>query len=171
MKRTLITVILIISICVSLKAQIYLGAKGGVAVANFSNMKKETKPSTGYKVGLSFQYMFTDFGVESGAYIKQVGINDSKGILSGKNSDFIPVSMEVQPKYFELPISLVYKYKLAGNLKLCINGGGYLSYGYGGGGIISYSTGFLDWVGLSSKANINENKIIFSQKSYCKTSD
>ncbi len=133
-------------------AQFSIGAKAGITISNFSNITSETDSDVGYKAGISAQYMFSKLGVESGIYVKQIGIADSEGMLLGKDNVGIPVSMEVQPKYVDIPISLIYKFPITENLRLTVNGGGYLAFGYGGGGIISYPDGSF---GISAFDDIN----------------
>lgn len=153
MRKAVILFLLVIT-TVTTHAQFSIGAKGGITVSIFSNVEN-VESDCGYKAGLSAQYMFSRWGIESGIYLTQVGIADSKGFLPGVKTTDVPVSMEVAPRYVEIPVSVVYKLPVTGNISLTVNGGGYVAYGYSGGGLISLNDG-TGSVGVTVfKDNIN----------------
>jgi hypothetical protein len=136
MKKYFIT---FICLCAAVNgfAQFSIGAKAGLAVSDFHNAY-ETKANTGFKAGLSLQYMFSEWGLQSGVYFKKVGVANSKGYLPSNTSVLpLPVFMETSLEYFEIPLVLVYKYPIAQNVKIGINAGAYLGIGYGGKVIVN----------------------------------
>ncbi|MDR0748986.1 MAG: PorT family protein [Tannerellaceae bacterium] len=129
-------------------AQFSIGAKAGLAVSDFHN-GYETKANAGFKAGLSLQYMFSEWGLQSGVYFKKVGVADSKGFLPS-NSSALPLalSMERRLEYVEIPLTVVYKYPVDRHVKVEIHAGPYLGIGCGG-------TGVLDVDGLYTSVGID----------------
>ncbi|MDR2921399.1 MAG: PorT family protein [Tannerella sp.] len=127
--------IIFIFICLPLNnfAQLYIGIKGGLTISDFSNVSTTYK-NTGYKIGASVQYMFSTWGIQSGIYTTEKGVASSRGYLHEEK--FYPVSLEISPRYLELPISAVYKIPVDRNVNIEINLGGYLAYGIGGRGLL-----------------------------------
>jgi hypothetical protein len=131
--------VMLICLCATVHgfAQFSIGAKTGLVVSDFHNAY-ETKANAGFKAGLSLQYMFSEWGLQSGVYFKKVGVANSKGYLpSNSNVLPLPVSMETSLEYFEIPLALVYKYPIDRNVKIGINAGAYLGIGYGGKVIVN----------------------------------
>jgi hypothetical protein len=148
MKKYFIT---LICLCVTVHsfAQFSIGAKAGLAVSDFHNAY-ETKANAGFKAGLSLQYMFSQWGLQSGVYFKKVGVADSKGYLPSNSSALhLPVSMETSLEYFEIPLTVVYKYPIDQHVKIGIHAGAYLGMGYGGKVIIRLD-GLQESFGISA---------------------
>ncbi len=142
MKKILLLIV-VIGLSVNCYSQLSLGVKGGVTFADLHIKDGDTEMRLRYKFGLSAQYMFSNIGIESGLYLKEIGTKRSHGVLlrkEGNGSEF--VSMEdVKLRYLELPVSAVYKIPLKEHLLLSFNAGCYLAYGIESSGILAYPKG------------------------------
>jgi hypothetical protein len=136
MKRCFLT---LICLCATVHgfAQFSIGAKAGLAIADF-HPDYITNSKTGFKAGLSLQYMFSEWGLQSGVYFKEVGISHSRGVVryDGDPNKLYLTTMKSSLEYFEIPLTAVYKYPIDQHVKIGIHAGPYLGIGYGGSGFI-----------------------------------
>jgi hypothetical protein len=132
MKKYFIT---LICLCATVHgfAQFSIGAKAGLAVSDF-HPAYITNSKTGFKAGLSLQYMFSEWGLQSGIYFKEVGVSHSRGFVrfDGDPYKLYLTTMEPSLEYFEIPLTVVYKYPIDRHVKIGIHAGPYLGIGYGG---------------------------------------
>jgi hypothetical protein len=142
MKKLLFTVFLGM-IAVSSYSQFSVGAKAGMVVSTFSGVKTETKAAVGYKAGLSAQYLFSRWGVQSGFYLSEAGLAYSEGLWPNRNDGMNLINLNFALKYFEIPLSVVYKYPIDNRLKLTFNAGGYFAFKHSGNGTIRYDNGAI----------------------------
>jgi hypothetical protein len=140
MKRIIFVIVFGI-IATSLYSQFSIGAKAGMTISGFSNIRTETRAGTGYKAGLSAQYMFSRWGVQSGVYLSETGISYSEGLLPNKTGGAHFAILEATPKYLEVPLCAVYKYAVDDHVKLTFSAGVYYACGYGGGGTVRFDNG------------------------------
>ncbi|MDR0430750.1 MAG: PorT family protein [Tannerellaceae bacterium] len=167
MKKYFIT---LICFCATVNsfAQFSIGAKAGLVIADF-HPTYITNSKTGFKAGLSLQYMFSEWGLQTGAYFKEVGISHSRGFVryDGDPENLHLTTMKSNLEYFEIPLTLVYKYSIDQHVKIGIHAGPYLSIGYGGSAVIhieDIQSGFSvdsfedDWI-----SNVNEQRVIKKQ--------
>jgi hypothetical protein len=124
-------------------AQFFAGAKSGLVISTFTDVYKPT-PHIGYKVGVSGGYMFSNLGLETGIFMKEVGIESSEGYLPTIDGISVDVSAHIPAVYFEIPLSLLYKISIAEKVSLRLNGGCYLACGSYGNGYYTYYANSLN---------------------------
>jgi len=131
-KRKIWLVGLFMVVAISAHAQLDWGIKAGLNLSTFSGFKApapevEQSMTYGFHAGLAVQYMFTpQVGIESGLFYT---------VLGSKITGTVPVQKGVctfNPSYIQLPVSLLYKFKLADDLYLYPSLGLYAGYGIGG---------------------------------------
>ncbi|MDR2120090.1 MAG: PorT family protein [Tannerella sp.] len=149
--KKLITLLFFCAVVTGLHAQLSVGAKTGLAVSDFSHAN-ESSAKTGYKLGVSLEYMFSSrWGIQSGVYTTEIGISNSCGyapLVNVPENYAGTVTLKLSPRYFEIPISAVYKYPVDENVRIGVNAGIYMAYGYSGGGSLREE-------GLESKHGLN----------------
>jgi len=134
MKRKEIIILLFLSFAMYTQSQITWNAKAGINLSRVTSLDNvDLKP--GYQLGVGADYFFNErWGVQSSLMLISKGFN-SKGDytfpfepeLNVKSYDVTENSM-----YIEIPLMLAHRITLAKNVKLVLNGGGYISYGIGG---------------------------------------
>lgn len=140
MKR-IIFLVLFGMVAVSMYPQLSFGVKTGLTVSSFSNIETKIKANTGYKAGVSIEYMFSRWGVNSGVYLSKTGVAYSEGLLQSKDNIAGFAVMEISPQYITIPLSAVYKIPIDNQIKLSFNAGLYFGYGISGKGFIRYDNG------------------------------
>ncbi|MDR1624248.1 MAG: PorT family protein [Tannerellaceae bacterium] len=121
-------------------AQFYVGPNAGLVVSNFKN-EYETEPGVGYMAGVSARYMFSCWGLKSGIYKIKKGVAISRGMVEvpGYTLDdthLLNLSSQISLSYIEVPLSLTYMIPIERNIKLELNTGTYIAWGYESSGTL-----------------------------------
>lgn len=142
MKKLILLSLLLITVTAQASAQFFVGAKAGLIVSTFTEVYMPT-PHISYRAGVSGGYMLSPkLGIESGIYMKQIGIEDSEGYMPAIDRPSVDTRTHIPAVYFEMPLSLLYKISIAENVKIRFNGGIYAAYGsYGNGSYTYYPDG------------------------------
>ena len=130
---------ILMTVVITANAQLDLGIKAGVNLSAFSGFvapvsEVEQSNVLGFHAGLTLQYMFTSkMGIESGLLYSVLG-SKITGTLPNVKGE-----CTFNPSYLQLPVSLLYKFKLADDLYLYPSLGLYAGYGMGGNWKAVYS--------------------------------
>jgi hypothetical protein len=120
-------------------AQFYVGANAGLVVSNFKN-EYGTEPGVGYMAGVSARYMFSCWGLKSGIYNIEKGVAISRGMMEipdyALDDHLLDLSSQISLSYMEVPLSLTYMIPIERNIKLELNTGAYIAWGYKGSGVL-----------------------------------
>lgn len=100
------------------------GFKAGVNLSNFGGDLKDTKSTLRYRVGLT-----TDIALTNNLFIFTGLDFQTKGAKYASKSTS---DAKYNPVYVQLPVMIGYKFDVAANTKLVVNGGAYASYGFAG---------------------------------------
>jgi hypothetical protein len=135
--KKLITLLILCAAVTGSHAQLSVGVRTGLAVSDLSHAN-ESSVKTGYKLGVALEYMFSpSWGIQSGVYATEAGISNSYGyapVVHVPENYSGTVALKLSPRYFEIPLSAVYKYPVDNSVSIGISAGGYVAYGYAGGG-------------------------------------
>ena len=123
---------ILFTVVITANAQLDWGIKAGVNLSAFSGFvapasEVEQSILSGFHAGLTMQYMFTSqMGIETGLLYSILG-SKITGTLPNVKGE-----CTLSPSYLQLPVSLLYKLKLADDLYLYPSLGLYAGYGMGG---------------------------------------
>ena len=127
MKRILL-VLLLVLFTVSVNAQFSVGIRGGLNLSSIQNFEPfELKSKASFHAGVFGRYMFdTSLGIETGLYYSALG-----GKYGGNNDNY-NYKLTLNPDYLQVPVSVLYGFKLGDDITLFPAIGIYLGYGIGG---------------------------------------
>jgi len=161
--RKILMISLFMAMAITANAQLEWGMKAGLNLSTFSGLEAyadsaELTFQPGLHAGLTIQYMFTpQLGIETGLLYSMLGTKMTEYAFYGKGSlpsisddvnlDYAECSFN--PSYLQLPVSLLYKFKLADDLYLYPSLGLYFGFGIGGDG--KWTVGYRDRVLIFSE--------------------
>jgi len=125
MKKMLLLMLLVL-FTISVNAQFSVGVRGGLNLSSIQKFEPfELKSKASFHAGVFGRYMFdTSLGIESGIYYSALG-----GKYVDNSSDF---ELTLNPNYLQVPVSVLYGFKLGNDFTLFPAIGVYLGYGIGG---------------------------------------
>lgn len=158
---SLFSILLFFAILMPAKAQIHLGVRAGLNLANMSvkNLPSgfDNKMVPSFNLGgFAGMDITKRIGIESGLYLSGKGIKSefSQNLFIMSVSGFVKVT----PLYLEVPVNAVYNLDMKA-VKLRFYAGPYLAYGIGGRVNSEFSATGLP-VDLSSLGLVNESRNI-----------
>jgi opacity protein-like surface antigen len=140
--KNLSKLLCVITICLSSfqsYSQIISGIKGGVNLAgmeweNESGFNFETTNTTGYHIGLQFEFILSDlFSVESGIFWSKKGAEIYSESYSSEINGYLSFNSEMEINYIDWPITLKVGVPIGnGRVKIYAVAGGFLNWGISG---------------------------------------
>lgn len=106
------------------------GVEAGLnlSTASIANNPLNNSTRAGFQIGVTADYALTDsWYVQSGVSFTTKGVE-----LSGDLGDELNYKYTVDQSYFQLPVYIAYKIKVAPGTRIVLNAGPYVAYGVGG---------------------------------------
>lgn len=136
MKKSIVTVLLLLLVVASSHAQFRVGVKGGANLSSIDMSMQSLeleiyKPRVGFHAGLMAEYMFSrHFGLHTELMYFNSGANiDADKYLQGvETPEGVEMEGHVSMNTFQLPLYVKTKFMLANNLQLYVMGGGFATY-------------------------------------------
>jgi len=155
MSKKGITVLLFLFSVLSVHSQLSWNAKAGMNLSNVTDWD-DVDMKLGYQFGVGMDYYFNDhWGIQPSLMLISKGYKD-KGDYSYPSDwegdvEYKSYKSTENRVYLEMPVMLAYRFNVADNMKLVLNGGGYISYGIAGKYNKTYT--FVDGSGFEDKAD------------------
>lgn len=121
--------LLLLSLVITVFAQLRWDVKAGMSVANMTQMDEGAK--FGYTIGVGADYAFSDmFSLHTGINFtskgtREVDFEDDYGMYDKE-------TFQVFLHYAELPVLAAVKFPIMDNFKITLNAGPYIAVGLGG---------------------------------------
>jgi len=130
-KKIIITVLLLFSALYGY-SQVSWNVKAGMNLSTQTLYGVDClKP--GYQFGVGMDYFFTEhWGIQPSVMLISKGYKFNHHVLYQELPQIVSHDITANRVYVEMPVMLAYRFNMSDNLKLVLNGGGYISYGIGG---------------------------------------
>ena len=114
--------------------QISWNIKAGTNLSNITTIG-DTDIKLGYQLGVGADYFFNDnWGIQPSLMLVSKGYKKKGNYYIPPQEDPFELKYDRTENriYAELPIMLAYRFNISNNIKMILNGGGFVSYGIGG---------------------------------------
>ena len=135
MSKKGITILMFLFSVLSVHSQLSWNAKAGINLSNVT-VWEGVDMKLGYQFGVGMDYYFNDhWGIQPSLMLISKGYKDKGDYSYPCNWDDVRLksyNITENRVYLEMPVMLAYRFNVADNMKLVLNGGGYVSYGIAG---------------------------------------